>query len=91
MVRIAEWPSSSSTTRGWTPSASSRVAAVFDACSQRVVGWRTAAAMPTQLPLDALEMALWNRALVGQDVTGLIHHSDAGCPVHLDPLHRPVA
>jgi putative transposase len=51
---------------------------VFDGCSQRIVGWRTAAAMPTQLPLDALEMALWNRALAGQDVTGLIHHSDAG-------------
>ena len=34
---------------------------VFDACSQRIVGWRTAAAMPTQLPLDALEMALWTR------------------------------
>jgi putative transposase len=51
---------------------------VFDACSQRVVGWRTAAAMPTQLPLDALEMALWNRGRAGQDVTGVVHHSDAG-------------
>jgi putative transposase len=51
---------------------------VFDACSQRVVGWRTAAAMPTQLPLDALEMALWNRGRAGQDVAGVVHHSDAG-------------
>jgi putative transposase len=34
--------------------------------------------MPTQLPLDALEMALWVRAGAGQDVTGVIHHSDAG-------------
>lgn len=34
--------------------------------------------MPTELPLDALEMALWVRQRAGQDVTGLIHHSDAG-------------
>ena len=34
--------------------------------------------MPTELPLDALEMALWIRARAGQDVTGVIHHSDAG-------------
>ena len=51
---------------------------VFDACSQRIVGWRTASSMPTELPLDALEMALWTRATAGQDVVGLVHHSDAG-------------
>jgi putative transposase len=33
---------------------------------------------PTELPLDALEMALWVRGRAGQDVTGVIHHSDAG-------------
>jgi putative transposase len=51
---------------------------VSDAYSRRIVGWRTAAAMPTELPLDALEMALWTRARAGQDVDGVIHHSDAG-------------
>ena len=51
---------------------------VSDACSRRIVGWRTAASMPTQLPLDALEMALWTRQRAGQDVDGVIHHSDAG-------------
>ena len=51
---------------------------VSDAFSRRIVGWRTAASMPTQLPLDALEMALWTRARVGEDVVGLVHHSDAG-------------
>ena len=51
---------------------------VSDAFSRRIVGWRTAASMPTQLPLDALEMALWTRARAGQQVRGLIHHSDAG-------------
>jgi putative transposase len=31
---------------------------VQDAYSRRIVGWRTASAMPTELPLDALEMAV---------------------------------
>ena len=51
---------------------------VSDVYSRRIVGWRTAASMPTQLPLDALEMALWTRARAGADTTGVIHHSDAG-------------
>lgn len=34
--------------------------------------------MPTELPLDALEMALWVRARAGQAVEGLVHQSDAG-------------
>src|SRR5690625_7853403 len=34
--------------------------------------------MPTDLPLDALEMALWVRDRAGQDVAGVIQHSDAG-------------
>ena len=34
---------------------------VADACSRRIVGWRTADAMPIELPLDALELALWTR------------------------------
>jgi len=55
---------------------------VHDAFSRRIVGWRTAASMPTSLPLDALEMALWTRERAGQTtdgrLDGLIHHSDAG-------------
>ena len=51
---------------------------VIDVCSHRIVGWRTAAAMPAELPLDALEMALWTRAQTNELVEGLIHHSDAG-------------
>ncbi len=51
---------------------------VTDVYSRRIVGWRTANRMPTQLPLDALEMALWVRSRAGQDVTGVVHHSDAG-------------
>jgi len=55
---------------------------VCDVYSRRIVGWRTASSMPTELPLDALEMALWTRKRAGHTNTGqldgLIHHSDAG-------------
>ena len=56
---------------------------VTDVFSRRIVGWRTAASMPTSLPLDALEMALWTRQRQGHTdpagrLDGLIHHSDAG-------------
>ena len=51
---------------------------VSDVYSRRIVGWRTAAAMPTQLPLDAPQMALWTRQQADELVAGLIHHSDAG-------------
>jgi putative transposase len=51
---------------------------VSDVFSRRIVGWRTAASMPTDLPLDALEMALWTRQRTGATVAGVIHHSDPG-------------
>ena len=52
---------------------------VSDVFSRRIVGWRKASSMPTELPLDALEMALWTRARTGHtQLDGLIHHSDAG-------------
>lgn len=51
---------------------------VTDVFSRRIVGWRTMNRMPTDLPLDALEMALWVRDRAGQDVAGVIQHSDAG-------------
>jgi putative transposase len=51
---------------------------VTDVFSRRIIGWRTAASMPTELPLDALEMALWTRGRAGQPVGQVVHHSDAG-------------
>jgi putative transposase len=51
---------------------------VTDVFSRRIVGWRTSASMPTELPLDALEMALWTRDRDGAPVRGVVHHSDAG-------------
>ncbi len=51
---------------------------VLDVFSRRVVGWQTSTNMRTDLALDALDMGLWQRQRTGQDVTGLIHHSDRG-------------
>jgi putative transposase len=42
--------------------------------SRRVVGWRVANTLRTDLALDALEMAIWGRR---HSVTGLVHHSDS--------------
>jgi putative transposase len=48
---------------------------VIDVFSRRIVGWRTAITMTTDLPLDALEMAIWAR---NERLDGLVHHSDRG-------------
>ena len=55
------------------------VAFIFDVFSRRIVGWRAATSMTTDLVLDTLEMAIWARARDGvSDLTGLVHHTDAG-------------
>lgn len=55
------------------------VAFVVDAFSRRIVGWRAAKSMTTDLVLDALEHAFFTRNQEGvTDFTGLISHSDAG-------------
>ncbi|WP_419838077.1 IS3 family transposase [Candidatus Poriferisodalis sp.] len=48
---------------------------ITDAFSRRIVGWRVASNMATQMVLDALEMARWAR---GARLEGLIAHADAG-------------
>ncbi len=48
---------------------------ITDAFSRRIVGWRVAANMRTQMVLDALEMARWAR---GARLEGLVAHADAG-------------
>jgi putative transposase len=50
------------------------VAFVIDVFSRRIVGWRAAASMRTDLVLDALEQALYDR----QTDADLVHHSDRG-------------
>jgi putative transposase len=55
------------------------VAFVFDVFSRRIVGWRAATRMTTDLVLDTLEMAIWTRGRAGNsDLAGLVHHTDAG-------------
>lgn len=55
------------------------VAFVIDAFSRRIVGWRAAKSMTTDLVLDALEHAFFTRAQEGvTDLSGLIAHNDAG-------------
>jgi len=50
------------------------VAFVIDVFARRIVGWRVASSMRTDLVLDALEQALWSRT----ETEGLVHHSDRG-------------
>jgi len=50
------------------------VAFVIDVFARRIVGWRVARSMRTELVLDALEQAVWARG----GAQGVIHHSDRG-------------
>ena len=61
-------------------SAAGKVFAAFvlDVFSRRIVGWAVADHHLTELPLAALEMALYARARAGHDTAGVVHHSDAG-------------
>jgi putative transposase len=54
------------------------VAFVIDVFSRMVVGWQASKSLRSDLAIDALEMAIWNRQRNGHDLTGLIHHSDRG-------------
>lgn len=50
------------------------LAIVLDVFSRRIVGWRMATHLRSQLVRGALDMALWQRR-----PRGVIHHSDQGC------------
>ena len=54
------------------------VAFVTDVFSRRIVGWQTSTRLSTDLALDALEMAVWQRKRQRADPSGLVHHSDHG-------------
>ena len=54
------------------------VAFVIDAFSKMITGWKAAGHLRTSLALDALEMAVSARLRSGQQVAGVIHHSDHG-------------
>jgi transposase InsO family protein len=48
---------------------------VIDVYSRFIVGWQTSRSLRTDLAIDALEMAIWQRH---GDLGGLVHHSDRG-------------
>ena len=50
------------------------LAVVLDVFSRRVVGWAMADHLRSELVVDALQMALWQR----RPAPGAIHHSDHG-------------
>jgi putative transposase len=51
---------------------------IIDVYSRMVVGWQISPSLRSDLAIDALEMAIWNRTRSGQTLDGLIHHSDRG-------------
>jgi len=55
-------------------------AAVIDACSRRIVGWSIADHLRSELVVDALEMARWQR----RPQPGTILHSDRGTQTGLN-------
>ncbi len=52
------------------------VAFVIDAFARRIVGWRASSSLRSDLALDALEQALYDRQ--DDSVDRLVHHSDRG-------------
>jgi transposase InsO family protein len=52
------------------------VAFVIDAFARRIVGWRVSSSLRSDIALDALEQALYDRRFVNGEE--LIHHSDHG-------------
>jgi transposase InsO family protein len=52
------------------------VAFVIDVFSRRIVGWRACRSLRSDLALDALEQALYDRPIAQAD--RLVHHSDRG-------------
>jgi transposase InsO family protein len=52
------------------------VAFVIDVFARRIVGWRASSSLRSDLALDALEQALYDRPIA--DSPRLIHHSDRG-------------
>jgi putative transposase len=50
------------------------LAVVLDVWSRRIVGWAMANHLRTELVLDALNMAVWQRR-----PAAVVHHSDQGC------------
>jgi putative transposase len=62
----------SKTHAGWV-----YVAFIIDVFSRFIVGWQASRSLRSDLAIDALEMAIFNRGR-GEDLDELVHHSDRG-------------
>ena len=51
---------------------------IIDVYSRFIVGWQASQSLRSDLAIDALEMAVWNRQRAGDNLDGLVHHSDRG-------------
>ena len=60
------------TSTGWV-----YVAFIVDVYSRMIVGWQASRSLRTDLAIDALQMAIYNRGRT-DSLEGLIHHSDRG-------------
>ncbi len=65
-----------------------RLPSPADVYSRRIIGWQTSTSLHTDLALDALRTAIWQRQREGADLTGLIHHLRPRGAVPRHPL-RP--
>jgi len=54
------------------------VAFIIDVYSRMIVGWQASRSLRSDLAIDALEMAVFNRQRAGHDLSQLTHHSDRG-------------
>ena len=54
------------------------VAFIIDVYSRFIVGWQASRSLRSDLAIDALEMAVFNRQRAGHDLEQLVHHSDRG-------------
>jgi putative transposase len=54
------------------------VAFVIDVYSRMVIGWQASKSLRSDLAIDALETAIWQRQRAGHDLDELVHHSDMG-------------
>jgi transposase InsO family protein len=54
------------------------LAFIIDVYSRMIVGWQASRSLRSDLAIDALEMAIFNRQRAGVDLDGLVHHSDRG-------------
>ena len=59
---------------------------VTDVFSRRIVGWQTSTGLYTDLALDALRLAVWQRKRAGTDLRGLVRHLRPWGAVQVHPL-----